>query len=485
MFSFSRLTTHLLVTFSSIIAVICTWTGSAQAYFVPNGGTYFLSGLSPFADPAAGGTSGSGVQLYSTNNLVGQAWWNIPTETWSPVATNSTIGQTDALPQASINAFENETGETIDTGGTWAPTVANIDGEYVMWFVGLRGDLDNLGSLVVADSPSPTGPFTIRNSIAWTGTNYGFFDPTLWEDPFTSPPTWWLTFSVEESGNPAVNIIYSRELSANGETLVGAAYALDSYGAVDGELDPTFGGCCNAGTNPFIENPAFAVDPRGTYRFNLMMSFGTFNDVKRYWTTIAPCVDITGPCYEDGPEMNAYPSLVAPSIGTYWNVGGASFVEGSPAWEDLLMPFHASTGSNVAPRDGYYDSTNSQILSGGEVLRPASSLNYGTNYCLCDPNGWAMGLVGNANLVLTDNAGTTRWSSGTNGSSGWFATMQTDGNFVIYDQNNVPHWWTNTAGKNGAYLFLDNTSGALSIYSSSNQPICQLYPSLTCHIGVG
>jgi hypothetical protein len=109
-------------------------------------------------------------------------------------------------------------------------------------------------------------------------------------------------------------------------------------------------------------------------------------------------------------------------------------------------------------------------MQAGESIY-AGGPDQGKNYCMCDPNGWALYMQTDGNLVIYNQAGVPQWSSRTTGGdANSSAIMQSDGNFVIYD-NGVPRWASNTSGHPGAVLAFQNYDGNLVVYSSTGQPL--------------
>jgi len=183
------------------LASITTSPGAAGAWEVPNGAATAVSGVFPFADPAAAGygTSGIGQQLYSTSG----SGYNIPTENWVTVGGATTNGYGDALytPAADRASL------------MFAPDVQFINGQYVMWYVGKPLPTNNNpnppAQLENATSATPQGPFTVHSAFN-SGSTYGLFDPYLWQD---SAGSWWIFWSQENGQTHSANSILLAELS--------------------------------------------------------------------------------------------------------------------------------------------------------------------------------------------------------------------------------------------------------------------------------
>ncbi len=71
------------------------------------------------------------------------------------------------------------------------------------------------------------------------------------------------------------------------------------------------------------------------------------------------------------------------------------------------------------------------------------------------------------NLVIIDEHGTTRWTSGTAG-SGFQTTFQADGNLVVYNSRGSPLWSSRTDGHNGAVLNLSTNGDVCVVYQSKS-----------------
>jgi hypothetical protein len=439
----------------SIVALGVTIVSSAPpraaAWEVPNGQTTEVAtGFAAFPDPAAAGVGFAGVRLYSTSS----SGYNIPTAGWN-VGTNSVSSHGEALTTLPAN---------VPVGGTWAPTVAYISGEYVMWFVGTQKTAGYGANLYVATSASPSGPFAVQydyydnNNLA-----YGLLDPYLWQD---HSGNWWL-FATQEDGpsncsnQTSINYIWSQELTSTGLGFSGNSNILVNYGNIYSAI----GG--NPCPNSQIENPAFVTDPRGTYPYNLTMSYGTWNANNGYETTIIACDTPAGACGWNTSEMTAFPGQVTGGNSSIQNAGGASFVTQSPQWGELYMPFAAAAaGSGTpGPRQLYWDQTNSEIMTAGQELI-AGNPDTGVSYCNCLPDGWRLAMQRDANLVLSNASNVAKWTSGTNGGdANAFAVMQGDGNFVVYDDGKAL-WNSGTEGNPGAFLRFQNSDGNLVVSSA-------------------
>jgi hypothetical protein len=75
-----------------------------------------------------------------------------------------------------------------------------------------------------------------------------------------------------------------------------------------------------------------------------------------------------------------------------------------------------------------------------------------------------------ANLVLYDAAGISRWHSGTQGATPGYAVMQFDGNLVLYDAWDGALWSASTHNHPGAYLAVQD-NGDVVIFNQDGVPI--------------
>jgi hypothetical protein len=76
-------------------------------------------------------------------------------------------------------------------------------------------------------------------------------------------------------------------------------------------------------------------------------------------------------------------------------------------------------------------------------------------------------LQGDGNLVLRNAAGSSLWSSGTQGKGGVRLSMQSDGNLVLYTSASQSVWSTKTNGQGATKAILQD-NGNFALYTSSN-----------------
>lgn len=87
---------------------------------------------------------------------------------------------------------------------------------------------------------------------------------------------------------------------------------------------------------------------------------------------------------------------------------------------------------------------------------------------LVSPNGMALTMQADGNLVLTAPSGSVRWNSGTYDNPGAFAQMQGDGNFVVYSAAIVPLWNSQTNGTAASFVQVQD-DGNLVVYDASSR----------------
>jgi hypothetical protein len=440
------------------VALIAWPAESAGAWEVPNGQTTAINdGYNTFADPAAAGVGTSGIDLYATN----VPYTAIPATAWTPVGTSSTT------PQANVVSLPPW------VSATEAPTVAKIGNDYVMWFACLTNGQGPAELCVAENTSGATGTYGYYQAYYDTNPSYGWFDPQLWQNPQTA--AWSLSFSREEAGTTAGNEILSVPLSVDGLSFNGNLVTELTYGQVQTSMGYTMPSSATAG--PYIENPAFITDPQGTYPYNMMVSYGTWNGQANstfthgtYKETIAECYSITTQCQMNSTEAQGFYQSVTTS-GSLMNAAGGSYVVGSSQFKEAYLLYAAApNGGDPTARTPYFDATNSEILRPGDEI-VAGSYNSGVHFCVCDPNGWELAMQPGGALAITNENFALQWSSGTSGGDGnSYAIMQPGGNFVIYDRG-VAQWSTGTGGHAGAFALLQNSDGNFVIYSSTGTPL--------------
>lgn len=236
----------------SLLVLLVGGVPSAAAWESPNGSPTPVYGITPFGDPGAAGygAGGAGVEFFGTTSPK----YMIPTETWSPVGTSSISGSSDSLSSAvpGVSFYA-------------APTVATIQGQYVMWFVGYQ-QKGTAAQLYFADSPTVNGPYHVRGRYYNSGNpSFGLFDPTLYQD---TSGNWWLLWAIENGPTNSNNAMVSAQLTANGEGFAGGSNGLFNYSYINGGMEANNSGI-QPGANAQIENPDLITDPQGTWATNM------------------------------------------------------------------------------------------------------------------------------------------------------------------------------------------------------------------------
>lgn len=158
---------------------------------------------STFADPFVL-TADDGQFAYATND----AGMNILV---APLVNGSELGVvTDALPQVA---------SWSEPGYVWAPSVMEIDGQYVMYYT-TRESASQRQCISVATSSSPTGPFvdTSTEPLVCDYEQGGSIDPSPVQDTDGQLSLLWKS-DGNCCGSPSV--IYSQPLDATGLNIAG------------------------------------------------------------------------------------------------------------------------------------------------------------------------------------------------------------------------------------------------------------------------
>ncbi len=133
----------------------------------------------------------------------------------------------------------------------------------------------------------------------------------------------------------------------------------------------------------------------------------------------------------------------------------------------------AATSGNVAPaaetvaaKTVKPGTTATQTLYAPFSLERNQSVTSNTAHLVMQSDG---------NLVIYDEFGRARWSTGTVG-QGWRAVFQEDGNFVVYTASGRAVWSSRTAGHPGSRLAVQD-DGNVVIYDGSQA----IWSSRTSH----
>lgn len=338
-----------------------------------------------FADPAGILIGRGRAQLYATG---GSGDWGIATTTWQIGGDN--IGRaTDALSTA---APPRDALGRWTPCNDWAPTVAKLDGRYVMWFSaqiarGTGEDCDAhlrapVHCLVYATSSSPKGGFRVAAKFCAgefsTATknhaptsSQGLFDPTLFKDPVNRRT--YLVWSQETFGRgtstcaprhtPAPSMLVGMAVSATGALPDGPRPLKDrivltstaARAALVGAVGVSFGPRCE------IENPQLVHDPAdwasGAPGYLLVASLGTWNVAYAYHSIAVVCTSPLGGCVRAGSSPQLLDSLLDHSGSVRLeNIGGLSVVSGSRTGSSYVL--FAGARASYGPRSCYWESAD-------------------------------------------------------------------------------------------------------------------------------
>jgi len=289
-------------------AVSCCLVGPGSPNIAPLEPGYDL------ADPTIASLSPTMAEVYTTDCYVFQGCsinglsYNIPS--YSVNVTNDTYGNLhDALPTPpSWYGGEDH---------LFAPTVRFIDGQYVMLFA---ASPTGSNALCIGEATSPDGiTFQPVNSVEVCGSGVSLYDPQLFVNP--SDGSVWAFYSLESGVVPG--IIQVQQLSADASSLVGSPTTMLTYSQV-ASVNP------NEGSRPFLENPAFVVDPTNGYGFDLLASLGQYNGLDTYATIEVPCTSVTGGCQPSQAQV-----VMGPGYGD--DPGSAAIMNDSSPSGNLIV----------------------------------------------------------------------------------------------------------------------------------------------------
>jgi hypothetical protein len=270
-------------------------------------------------DPALASVGTNLAEVYTTD----ANGYQIPEYRWN-VSTNATSSESNALAGSALPWWASGTAQ-------WAPSVRKIDGEYIMIFSASRAGKANC--LAAATSTNGTS-FIVDQDFGMcypSGNAVGYLDPYLFLDVSGQI---WLYYSEQWSPNGGSEID-AQEMSSNGLATIGTPYDILDYSDLE-SLDPS-----NQGTDAFIENPAFVNDPYNAY--DLVVSFGSWQQAGNYESIEVPCFDVNGSCDV------SYGADIQDSGDGPTNPGGVSFLnDNSPAGNYAIW----MTGTGPRPDRG-------------------------------------------------------------------------------------------------------------------------------------
>jgi Glycosyl hydrolases family 43 len=228
-----------------------------------------------------------------------------------PVLDLSTGERIDALP---VLPAWSEAGDPW--GQVWAPTVANVEDTYVMWYSTLDAN-SGLQCISVATAGAPTGPFAdSSNAPAICPTEVGgAIDPSLFHD---DDGNWWLLHKTDGNCCGIPTEIRTVPLSPDATRVVG-----DPTTLIDSST---------SGRAGIVEAPSM-----GTVDGDLVLLYSSDDwRTERYATHRSLCESASGPCIPDGPAvLESWEQGSGP--------GGAEFIAHAPdtALDPGVVVFHA------------------------------------------------------------------------------------------------------------------------------------------------
>jgi beta-xylosidase len=231
-------------------------------------------------------------------------------------ATNSTEGNiqiidsTDLVHWSAVGNALPELPAWAEPGGTWAPSVLQVGGTFVLYYVAMVAGPRNEECISVATATSPQGPF-VDNSVAplvcQSGLN-GSIDPSPFVDADGTPYLEWK--SNGGAGHPAT--IWSDQLTASGTSF--AAGAPSELLAADQTWE--------AGV---IEAPNLVLSA-GRY---LLFYSGNNWDSANYAIGVAACRGPEGPCTDmtSQPILSSGPGMAGPGGGSvFFDAAGTPWI---------------------------------------------------------------------------------------------------------------------------------------------------------------
>ena len=134
---------------------------------------------------------------------------NVPVYSSNDLATWTALG--DALPSL---------GPWATAGFTWAPSVARIGTNWVLYYTALFG-ASGVQCIGVATASKPEGPYTDAHAgpLVCQFDHGGSIDPSPYLD---STGSWWLTWKSDDNAIGAIPGLWSQRLGADGQSLSGA-----------------------------------------------------------------------------------------------------------------------------------------------------------------------------------------------------------------------------------------------------------------------
>lgn len=226
-----------------------------------------------------------------------------------------------------------------DDRDIWAPSVARIGDQYVMYFAATAGPGGGLPTgakcLGLATSRSVAGPFRPSPHALWcVGGGFWALDPY----PVSDGDRWFLLWREDDADNVRGRIVGS-EMTADGMGFTGANKPTLMAGEAPWEDGGGVGGRTGAGGIGPIENPAIARHPE-TGQWLLTWSANRW-ETRDYATGLATCMGPLGPCARVSRDEPWLRTSDDPSIDTGASFSGAGGLTFVPDGDRLYVVFHA------------------------------------------------------------------------------------------------------------------------------------------------
>ena len=261
-----------------------------------------------FADPFVV-RDGAVFYAYATNTIFD----NVPVLRAGAGTESEFVG--DALP---------ELPEWGEPGWVWAPSVAEIDGTWVLYYT-TRHSASGRQCISVAVADSPEGPFVDESTepLVCDLDGGGSIDPSPFQD---TDGSWWLLWKSDGNCCGLPTWIYAQPLTDDGLELAG-----DPVPLLRDDLE---------WENDLIEGPTMTEEGG---RYHLFYSANRW-DTEDYVVGHAVCESVTGPCVKD-------PEPFLESHEGAWGPGGLEIVT-APAGRTGLVVYHGWTESGVGYETG-------------------------------------------------------------------------------------------------------------------------------------
>ena len=244
-----------------------------------------------------------------------------------------------------------------NNGDLFAPTVANYDNQYIMFFTDRPtpgsdtnytdgyGDCQTsifgpfcganancIGGANLTGSADPNGTYIVLpgfelcaddfpigclSSGLDESDNTGLYDPSILIYPEDDEA--FLIWSVEDAA-AGTSTIYDELLTSNGEALANFSTSCPSELMTFATAQGAVGGA-GLGTHPFVENPTVVISSQGD--FDVLASVGTYNDSGDYYTVGEACTTLISSDCQPAVEVKNEGGMSVVHSGTQpWGVWG-------------------------------------------------------------------------------------------------------------------------------------------------------------------